>query len=71
MDNERVKEGREESKYNACRNSRFCVLDRRLQPRFILAKVRSDDGMCSTCNLVSRRVKLILLVPQTPPKEWA
>jgi hypothetical protein len=43
MDNEGMKEGREESKYNACRDSRFCVLDRCLQPRFVLAKVRSDD----------------------------
>jgi len=43
MDNEGVKEGREESEYDACRNSRFRVLDRCLQPRFVLAKVRSND----------------------------
>ena len=29
------------------------------------------DGTCSTYNLVSKRVKLILLVPQMPPKGWA
>ena len=43
MDNEGMKEGREESQYDACRNSRFSVLDRCLQPRFVLAKVGTDD----------------------------